>query len=109
MTTILSQVSGAVTGDTQSQGGDYTMILAMVAVFAIMYFFMIRPNQKKQKEVAKWREALKKGDKVLTAGGIYGKVKDSDGNILTLEVSKDVDIKIERGFVMRDPSDMPQK
>lgn len=88
-------------------GFDPTMIFMMIAVFAVMYFFMIRPQQKKQKEVARWREALQKGDNVLTAGGIYGKIKSVDGSILILEIAKEVEIKIDRAFVMKDPSDMP--
>ena len=58
----------------QQQGGGMSMIIMMVAIFAIMYFFMIRPQNKKQKEIQKSREALKTGDKVITAGGIYGKI-----------------------------------
>lgn len=88
---------------------DYTMILMMVAVFAVMYFFMIRPQQKKQKEITKWRDALQKGDKVLTAGGVYGIIKATEGSIVHLEISRDVEIKIDRGFLMRDPSDIQKK
>ena len=64
MTILLQNMAG------QEQ---WTSILMMVAIFAIFYFFMIRPQQKKQKEIRKFRDALKVGDRVITAGGIYGK------------------------------------
>ena len=57
-------------------GSQWSGILMMVVIVAIFYFFMIRPQQKKQKEIQKSREALKTGDKVITAGGIYGKIKE---------------------------------
>ena len=59
-----------------SAGGDYTGILMIVAMIAIFYFFMIRPQNKKQKEIKKAREAMQKGDAVVTAGGIYGRIKE---------------------------------
>lgn len=69
LVSILLQAAG---GQSQWSG-----ILMMVVIVAIFYFFMIRPQQKKQKEIQKSREALKTGDKVITAGGIYGKTKKS--------------------------------
>ena len=62
----------------QAAGGQsqWTGIIMMVVIVAIFYFFMIRPQQKKQKEIQKARESLKVGDKVITAGGIYGKIKE---------------------------------
>ena len=53
-------------------GGDYSFLIMMVAIFAIMYFFMIRPQNKKQKEIANFRKNLELGQEVITAGGIYG-------------------------------------
>ena len=62
----------------QAQGGaDYSFLIMMVAIFAIMYFFMIRPQNKKQKEIAKFRKSLEVGQSVVTAGGIYGKNQGS--------------------------------
>lgn len=87
-------------------GGNYTMLIMMVAIFAVMYFLMIRPQQKKQKEIVKWRNALQKGDKVLTAGGIYGKIKSVEDNVLTIEVAHEVEIRVDKNMVMRDPSDV---
>ena len=82
----------------QAQGGGsgMSMIIMMVAIFAIMYFFMIRPQNKKQKEIQKFRNSIVPGTDVVTAGGIYGKVKevnDAD-NTLMIEVASGVKIKI---------------
>ena len=100
-------------GGTQTpQGGmDYTMIIMLVAMFAILYFFMIRPQRKKQKEIQKFRNSLTVGSKVITAGGVYGTVKDlNEGeNYLTLEVSKGVTIQIDRNYVFADTAQATQK
>ncbi len=76
------------------QGGDYSMIIMMVVLFAIVYFFMIRPQNKKQKEIQKFRNALTVGQDVVTIGGIHGVVKninDEEGTV-TLEVATGVKI-----------------
>ncbi|MDR1763700.1 MAG: preprotein translocase subunit YajC [Dysgonamonadaceae bacterium] len=74
-------------------------ILMLVALFAVMYFFMIRPQQKKQKEVQKMRDALKVGDKVLTAGGIYGKIKEIDNASFLIEIADGVRVRVEKSSV----------
>ena len=74
-------------------------MLMMVAIFVVFYFFMIRPQQKKQKELQKQREALTKGSKVVTAGGIYGIVKEVQDTTFLIEVSKDVTLKVDKGSV----------
>lgn len=81
-----------------SQGSGMTMIIMMVVLFAIMYFFMIRPQNKKQKEIQKFRNALKVGDKVITIGGIYGTVKSIDEaeNTITLEVATGVKLVVAK-------------
>jgi len=61
-----------------AQGGGMSMIIMMVAIFAIMYFFMIRPQQKRQKEIQKFQNELTEGMSVVTGGGIYGTVKSVD-------------------------------
>ena len=65
-------------------GGDYSFLIMMVAIFAIMYFFMIRPQNKKQKEIANFRKNLEVGQEVITAGGIYGKIKEIEDNTVPL-------------------------
>lgn len=86
----------------QAQGdGGMGMILMLVAMFAIMYFFMIRPQQKKQKEIQKFRNAIERGQEVITAGGIYGIVRDIDEvkNVLIVEVANGVRIRVDRNSV----------
>ena len=75
------------------------MIIMMVAIFAIMYFFMIRPQQKKQKEIMTFRNNLTIGQEVVTAGGIYGKIKELDVTTVTLEIASGVKIKIDRNSI----------
>ncbi|MBQ4621994.1 MAG: preprotein translocase subunit YajC [Bacteroidaceae bacterium] len=83
----------------QAGGGNFSMIIMMVAIFAIMYFFMIRPQQKKQKEIMNFRNNLTVGQEVVTAGGIYGKIKDLDVTTVTLEIASGVKIKIDRNSI----------
>ena len=82
-------------------GGGMGMILMMVAIFAIMWFFMIRPQQKKQKEIQNFRNAIAVGTQVVTAGGLYGVVKsiDESDNTLMVEIARDVRVKVDRNSV----------
>ena len=80
-------------------GGPMTSLFFMVLIFAIFYFFMIRPQQKKQKAIEKAREAMKKGDKVITAGGIHGRIKDIGEDHFLIEVSNGVIIKLDKASV----------
>lgn len=91
-------------------GGGMGSILMIIAMFAILYFFMIRPQQKKQKEIQKFRESLTVGSKVITAGGIYGTIKviNEADNVLTLEISKGINIQIDRSCVFADSSQNQQ-
>lgn len=80
------------------------MLIMMVALFAIMWFFMIRPQQKKQKEIQKFQNALQEGTKVVTGGGIYGEVKKIDlaTNIVSVEIAKGVVIRVDKAYVFAD-------
>jgi len=82
-----------------AQGGDYSFLIMMVAIFAIMYFFMIRPQNKKQKEIANFRKNLEVGQEVITAGGIYGKVKEIEDTFVVLEIASGVKIKIDKNSI----------
>lgn len=93
---IFLQAAPAAEGTQQSSWSFWVM---MIAIFVIFYFFMIRPQQKKQKELQAQREALKKGDKVVSAGGIYGIIKEVQETTFLVEVAKDVTIKIDKGSV----------
>ena len=84
-------------------GSQWSGILMMVVIVAIFYFFMIRPQQKKQKEIQKSREALKTGDKVITAGGIYGKIKEIG------EVADGVRIRVDKTSIFASAEDAQQQ
>lgn len=80
----------------QTQAGSgMSGILMIVAMIAIFYFFMIRPQNKKQKELKKQREAMKAGDKVVTAGGIHGKLREIKDSTALVQVAEGVSIKVE--------------
>lgn len=80
-------------------GSGFEPIIMIVALIAIFYFFMIRPQSKKQKEIKQFREAMKKGDKVITAGGIHGKIKEIKDNVIVLQVDDNVKITIDKAMV----------
>ena len=83
----------------QSMNSSWANILMIVALIAVFYFMMIRPQQKRQNEIKKFREGLKVGDAVVTAGGIYGKVKGIDDTTFTIEIPRDVRITVDKGSV----------
>ncbi|EHB91682.1 preprotein translocase subunit YajC [Alistipes indistinctus] len=95
--TIMLQAAG---------GGSAQFLIMMVLIFGVMYFLMIRPQQKKQKELVKFRNALEKGQKIVTAGGIYGTVKEVKEGYVLVEVDSNVAIRVDKNMVMRDPSDI---
>ena len=85
-------------------GSSFTFLIMMVAIFAIMWFFMIRPQQKKQKEIRKFQNSLQTGDKVITNGGIYGVVRNIDlatGKV-EIEIARGVNITVDKGFLFKD-------
>lgn len=92
----------------QGQGGGMSMLIMMIAIFAIMWFFMIRPQQKKQKEIRNFQNSLTEGSKVVTGGGIYGTVKriDNERNKIEVEIAKGVVIEVDRSYVFADPISM---
>ena len=79
--------------------GDWSFLIMMVAIFAIMYFFMIRPQNKKQKEIMNFRKNLEVGQEVISAGGIYGKVKAIEDNVVVLEIASGVKIRIDKNSI----------
>ena len=83
------------------QQGGMSFLIMMVVIFAIMWFFMIRPQQKKQKEIQNFRNSITVGSSVVTAGGIYGTVKgiDESDNTLMIEIAHDVKVKVDRNSV----------
>ncbi len=95
-----------------TQGGSMMSFWVMIILmFAIMYFFMIRPQQKKQKEIQKFQNELTEGTPVVTGGGIYGTVKSIDlaKNTVDVKVARDVVITVDRGSVFKDMANQPVK
>ena len=92
------------------QGGGMTsFLIMMVAIFAIMYFFMIKPQQKRQKEIQNFQNSLQEGTQVVTGGGIYGTVKKIDlaTGIIEVKIADGVVIKVDKGYVYKDTASTP--
>ena len=91
------------------QGGNMSFLFLMIAIFAVMWFFMIRPQQKKQKEIRKFQNSLQEGPKVVTGGGLYGTVKKIDlaSNIIDVEIAKGVVVRVDKGYVFADATATP--
>ncbi|MDR0872506.1 MAG: preprotein translocase subunit YajC [Prevotellaceae bacterium] len=80
-------------------GGGWQNIAFLVLIFVVFYFFLIRPQQKKQKDIQKAREAIKTGDKVVLGGGIYGKVREIKDTTFIVEIAENVRVKVEKTSV----------
>ena len=104
LTSILLQADA-----TATTGGaaGYSGLIMMLLIFVVFYFFMIRPQTKRQKEIKKQREAMKAGDKVVTAGGIYGKIREVKDNAVIIEVADNVKIKVDKNSVYVAAEDIP--
>ncbi|MBQ9666777.1 MAG: preprotein translocase subunit YajC [Bacteroidaceae bacterium] len=102
----LIQAAGTARG-----GFDWSMIIMIVAMFAIVYFFMIKPQRKRQKEIENFRKGLTIGSKVITASGVYGTVKSlNEGEpYITLEIAKGVTVQIDRNYVYAEGSQQQQQ
>lgn len=102
------QAAGTETGTT-AQGSGWSMGIMLILIIVVMWFFMIRPQRKQQKELQKFREGLQKGDKVVTIGGIYGTVVEVKEKTLLLEVDSNVKIKVDKNSVVKDFSEAQQQ
>lgn len=89
---------------TADNSGLY-QILMIVALIAVFYFFMIRPQQKKAKQLRNFRDSITEGQKIVTAGGIYGKVKKIKETTFVIEIAPQVCITIDKGSVYESPAD----
>lgn len=92
-------------GQAGNGGGGWMSIAMIVLIFVVMYFFMIRPQQKKQKELNQFRASLKKGDKIVTVGGIYGVVCEVKDDKLVVEIDNNVKILVDKSAVVKDMAD----
>ena len=86
-------------------GGGSMMWILLIAMFAIMYFFMIRPQNKKLKEIANIRKSLQVNQKVITAGGIHGVIKEINDNDIVLEIASNVKIRIDKNSIFAAAAD----
>ena len=95
--------------ETAQGGGSMSFLIMMVAIFAIMWFFMIRPQQKRQKEIQNFQNSLQEGAQVVTGGGIYGTVKKIDlaSGIIEVKIAEGVVIKVDKGYVYKDTASTP--
>lgn len=98
---VAEDVAGA---EAAPVGGGYSFWIMIIAMIAIMYFFMWRPESKRRKQMQKFRDGLKKGDKIITAGGIYGVVKEVDLTSLLIEVDSNVTLRVDKNMVVGDPA-----
>jgi len=85
-------------------GGGMSMLLMLGAIILVFYFFMIRPQQKKQKQMSNFRDNLKRGDKIVTIGGIHGKITDVQEGTFIIEVEDGTKLRIEKAAVAIDPN-----
>ena len=99
----------AATAAEGQQGNQWSFWIMMILIFVVFYFFMIRPQTKRQKELQKQREAMKKGDKVVTAGGIYGEIKEVQDAAFIITIAKDVTIKVSKESVFADAAEAQQE
>ncbi len=90
----------------EGETGGLGAFLPLLIIIVIFYFFMIRPQMKRQKEARKFRENIQKGDKVLTIGGIYGKVTDVSEKHVDLEISDNTRVKVDKTALVKDTSDL---
>ena len=95
---ILLQQSG--------QPNPLTSLLPLFLIIIVFYFFMIRPQMKRQKELRTYRSSLQKNDKIITTGGIYGKVTDIKDSTVTIEIADNIRIKVDKNAVLKDPGDL---
>ena len=89
-----------------TEGAGAMNLIMIVLLIGIFYFFMIRPQQKKQKEIRKFRESVAVGDNIVTAGGIYGKVRRIKDATFTIEIAKGVEITVDKGSVYPSATDI---
>lgn len=93
----------------QQGGGGWQMLIFFVAIILIFWLFMIRPQQKRQKKVQEAREALKKGDQVVTIGGIHGKICEVQDTAFIIEVDEGVKLKVEKAAIAIDENGANKK
>ena len=100
-------LQAAPAGQAPAGGGSMFWVM-IIAMFVIMWFFMIRPQRKQQKELEKFRNSLKRGDKVVTAGGIYGTVDEIKDRTVLIKVDGDVKLRVDKNSLVKDFTETQQ-
>jgi preprotein translocase subunit YajC len=95
---------GQTAGAKQGQGNTWVTLIPLLLLFVVFYFFMIRPQMKKQKEMTNYRNSLKKGDKVITNGGIYGRIVEIKDNYVMMDAGGDIKLKVDKSALLKDPA-----
>jgi len=98
---ILLQSTG-----TPGAPNPITSLLPLILIIVVFYFFMIRPQVKRQKELKNFRSSLNKGDKIITTGGIYGKITDIKDQTVTVEIADNIRVRVDKNAVLKDTSDL---
>jgi len=96
-------------GQPQEGQNPIMSFVFLALIIVVFYFFMIRPQMKKQKELRQYRDSLQKGDKIITLGGIYGKIADVKEDWVVIEVEDQVKLRIDKSAIVKDASDLQQK
>jgi len=92
-----------------TEGGNYSSLILLAGIAIVFYFFMIRPQQKKQKEQKKFLEEIKRGDQVVTIGGIHGKILSVEGDKVIMEIDKGVKIVMSKSSISLEASQTENK
>lgn len=98
LATVLLQAAGS--------SNPMMSLLPLVLIFVVFYFFMIRPQMKRQKELKTYRDGLQKGDRVVTTGGLYGKITEVSDQTVHIEISPNIHVKVDKFAVLKDSSDL---
>ena len=104
MNSLFIPLQAQASGQAAAGGSSMSFFLMLVLLFAVMYFFMIRPQRKQQKELEAFRSGLKKGDKVVTTGGIYGTVDEVSDRTVLIKVDGDVKLRMDKNSIIKDYS-----
>ncbi|MBR5238406.1 MAG: preprotein translocase subunit YajC [Paludibacteraceae bacterium] len=103
LTTILLQAAEG------AKGAGWTNMVMLLLIFVIFYFFMIRPQTKRQKEIKKFQDSLENGKTVITQGGIYGRIREVKDNYVLVEIADGVKIRVNKNMVFDSPEDATQQ
>ena len=106
---MLAIVLQAAAAGAPAQGGGASFWIMILLLILVMWLFMIRPQRKQQKELEKFRSELKKGDKVVTAGGIFGTVAEIQEKSILIKVDGEVKLRVDKSSILRDYTDAPKQ